>query len=101
MRYLFGMDAFRDDEKSRALLSEAIERLEAGDEISDLTVGELERIAKAAKAPGSNDAAVAAGEAAQNHLDNLADVEPDGEDMFRDYGAEFRDRQLAAQELKR
>jgi hypothetical protein len=73
MKCVFGMDAFRDNERERALLSEAIEALEASDDVSELTTAEMERIAQAAKAPGSNEAAVQAGERAQDLLDNEAE----------------------------
>lgn len=83
MTFQFGPDAFRDNERERALLSDAIERLEAGDDLSDLTQGELERIAQAGKAPGSNKAAVQAGERAQSLLDNEAEKEE--ERRFSEY----------------
>lgn len=73
MKYEFGPDCWRDNERERALLAEAIERLEAGDDVEDLDQGELERIAGAAKASGSNEAAVAAGARAQDLLDNEAE----------------------------
>ena len=73
MKYEFGMGAFRDNELSRALLSEAIETLEGCDDVADLSIAELERIAQAAKAPGSNAAAVEAGERAQDLLSSEAE----------------------------
>jgi hypothetical protein len=73
VKYEFGPDAWRDNERERALLAEAIERLECGDNVEELSYAEMERIAAAAKAQGSNEAAVNAGEIAQDLLDNEAE----------------------------
>lgn len=85
--FVFGMDAFRDNEHERSRLHEAIDRINAGDEVEDLTLGELERLVEASKAEGTNAEAKQFALYAQNYLDN--EYERIGvareERNFRDY----------------
>lgn len=68
-KYIFGMDAFRDNEHERGKLAAAIEWLESSDDVTELERDELERIVAASKAEGSNAAAVQAGKDAQAIMD--------------------------------
>lgn len=103
-KYIFGMDAFRDNEHERKALAEAIERIEGGDEVEDLTVGELERLVAASRAKGSNRAAIEFGFKAQDYLDNEAErigtkkLEDDFNDYWGDKGS-HREQQFI-QDLK-
>jgi hypothetical protein len=67
----FGPDAFRDNEKERALTQDVLDRVNAGDELSDLTNGELERIVQASKAEGTNEATRHLGMMAEQYLENM------------------------------
>lgn len=69
-KYTFGPDAFRDNETERHKLIDAIERIAGGDEVEDLTRDELERLVNAARASGSNRAAIDFAKDAQDYMDN-------------------------------
>ena len=69
--FIFSPDAFRDNERERARTRDVLDRLNAGDELSDLTMEEVERVVEATRHfEGANEATRHLHMIAQEHLDS-------------------------------